>query len=196
MITNIRYLSIVLVAELLVAACQGDDLMTGCAKSPATNGFFVVVTGGYGPANPKLGYTPTVKEPIIPSFHTTGSNTIRGFIMGAHKDFCRIKLEDAKGRQIAKTDLGSKYGENYDGTYNLKESRDLRRIYIVAGDLSQYLREESAAWVMPSTKDLFKVRKPGTYKLTMEFKFYLQVSTNREVVRLPPVEWQVEAYEE
>jgi hypothetical protein len=196
MITNIRYLSIVLVAELLVAACRGDGLMYGCAKSPATNGFFVIVAGGYGPANPKLGYTPTVKDPIIPSFRTTGSNTLQGYLMGKPKDFCRIKLEDAKGRQIAKTYLGSQYGENYDGTYNLKESRDLSRIYIVAGDLSQYLREESAAWVMPSTKDLFKVRKPGTYKLTMEFKFYLQVSTNREVVRLPPVEWQVEAYEE
>jgi hypothetical protein len=189
-------LSIVLVAELLVAACQGDDLMTGCAKSPATNGFFVVVTGGYGPANPKLGYTPTVKEPIIPSFHTTGSNTIRGFIMGAHKDFCRIKLEDAKGRQIAKTDLGSKYGENYDGTFILKKARDLSSIYFFADDMSQYKRLEGGAFVMPSTKDLFKVRKPGTYKLTMEFKLYLQGATNREVVRLPPVEWQVEANEE
>jgi hypothetical protein len=116
--------------------------------------------------------------------------------MGAHKDFCRIKLEDAKGRQIAKTDLGSKYGENYDGTFILKKARDLSSIYFFADDMSQYKRLEGGAFVMPSTKDLFKVRKPGTYKLTMEFKLYLQGATNREVVRLPPVEWQVEANEE
>ena len=148
----------------------------------------------------KLAATETIAYELLNS-QTNRSQFV--FIPENPAYFCEIRLVDANGSIVPKTELGKKVGSLFDGLdLNPKYERQHGPFTVFLNTTNQIrtrqLRIENAAMgpVFFRPIDLFDIRQSGEYTLRLRFQF-LRSTTNAAVerMRFPPVELKLRCRE-
>lgn len=99
------------------------------------------------------------------------------------EELCEISLIDSKGRSVAKTRDGSKYGTRFLSFKNTS-SRVVRH---------RVEQNTGPAWDLFRVADVFRVSAPGTYKLRIRFQLlkvndHTATNAATELLRFPRME--------
>lgn len=110
----------------------------------------------------------------------------------------KMKLIDSKGELVAKTKEGKRAGSLFNDLGNMDNTR-LTRVY--AWGSFQENAGFGGGKFLPPPVDLFRISKPGLYKLVVEMQMFrpwtVGLSSNRPtLIRFPPVELTVEKLSE
>lgn len=186
-----KKLTAVLIGIICLWSCvvRADDVDKYIASVQATNGLAL----GISIIDRKLG-TNTTEQPVDLVFKAPPNATSELFML---KDeyVARIELYDDNNRLVAKTQLGSKLGRNFD-----EVSWDIKKF--ASHPHGPIHPKDAWAWgkSLPRISELFALERPGIYYLKVEAQVmveYLDMTKKqtRQIVRFPPVEITVKCPE-
>ena len=180
----INYLAIIGLAACCFCPTNGyaDNLDKYIVSAQSTNGLVLGITvidfqGGKDTVD--LPRQLVFKAPI---------NTRSVFFIPKEEYLAKIELYDSNNNPVTKTELGSRYGINFNDIY---------------WDIAKFAKRPhsqtnvSDAWSfgcdLPKTSDLFVITKPGKYRLKLEVQIMLYAldttkKQTRQILRFPPVE--------
>jgi hypothetical protein len=115
---------------------------------------------------------------------------------------CQIDLFDRSGQTIDKTDLGKKVGSRFETIQiSRQHPRYDRPLFVFLNSNKEEVNARQLRTINGGTSapaffspdELFKIEKPGEYKLRLRFQLF-EASTNSlsELIRFPPIELSVE----
>jgi hypothetical protein len=166
--------------------------LTWYGQSKPTNGLYVVVTGSKDVEG--TNWENKISESIVYHYRSIYPTNVGLYFPSNPAYRCAVDMVDSHNRSVSKTSTGASYGAKYDRNIKFNDVR-LGGAHIFAGEYNP--QEVMAGLDLPSPDKLFKMKKPGTYKMTFQFQVFSRVGTNSPtLVKLPPVEIAVKKDEE
>jgi hypothetical protein len=128
-------------------------------ETEVVDGFFIAVTGE------NLTNNTSPNDLLV--FLTWSTNAPTSFVVPAEPEYAyQVELLDSNGVAVQKTELGKKIGEKFfDFSFSAAE-KGVKIIHMHASKVG----DMTSAPLLFRPKDLFKIEKPGNYKLLIRFQ--------------------------
>jgi hypothetical protein len=138
-----------------------------------------------------LNATPTPSDMIIYGFKTAGTNDTQVYLPPPGQHFCRVAMFDDKGQPLSKTQLATKLDAVFLARTYVLRAREFREKYgwkQLSPCVASPQSEGGIAYNFFKPEQLFDIKKPGNYTLTLEFQVLKPAKSLMTVVTFPPIE--------
>ena len=161
-------------------------------QSKPTTGIFVVVTGAKSIEGTRCEIYEN--DELLFQFHNTCQTNIDLFIPMNPSYMCVINMVDNDNHSVSKTSTGAGYGGKFGRNIKWTDVK-VSSAHTFPGEFNP--KEPVSGFFFTSPEKLFKMKKPGIYKMTLQFQVFPRLGTNSlALVKLPPVEVAVKKDEE
>jgi hypothetical protein len=167
----------------------------GAGVSQVTNGVYVVVAA-WGEDGAVTNEPIPFEDKIIFKLFNDKTNRLEAFNYPRDPAFgLKIKMLDAHGKEVLKTELGKKFGSRWNQLYGFGDTH-----LQTAFAYGSYKDDPGlgGAQILPPASKLFQMQIPGIYTLEMQMQIFRHTGSNdleeqhRNLICFSPVKIQVE----
>lgn len=138
---------------------------------------------------------PLVKDGIYYQFFAPSNMARCSILIPSPAYLCKVELRDRTGKEVGKTWAGGRYGKEFEKATLSNISYHKIRGFPMYSDVTPQVA--SGEFNFPSCNQLFHVKEPGPYTLTIRFQVVRKFPTQdnhakRELVRFPPIHVKIE----